>query len=68
MQKDNTVIVLIVLAVIIAGLCLLGKEKLDNPLFFLVMVAFFVYGFGAVGRWAGSKMGSPGLVSFFGGK
>jgi len=68
MQGDNSVAILIVLAVIAVGLVILGKEKLDNPLFFLVMIAVFVYAFGSFGRWAGAKISSPGLVTFFGGK
>lgn len=67
-MKDNTATILVVLAVLIVGLVLLGKERLDNPLFFLAMIAVFTAGFFAFGRWVGTKISSPGLVTFFGGK
>lgn len=70
-MKDNTGVFLAVIVAIVVTLAVVGKknkESLDNPLFFLAMVSVFVYGFGAVGRLAGTKVGSPGLVSFFGGK
>lgn len=67
-MKDRSAMILIVLAVAIVGLYFLGKERLDNPLFFLAMLALFVSAFQAVGRWTGAKIGSPGLVTFMGGK
>lgn len=67
-MKDHTALMIGLILALIIGLVLLGKEKLDNPLFFLSMVAVFVFAFGAFGRWAGNKVGAPGLVAFFGGK
>jgi hypothetical protein len=65
--KDKTVPILIVLAVLIAAMVLLGKERHKNPLSVLVVIGLFVYAFGAFGRWIGNKIEAPGLVSFFGG-
>lgn len=66
-MKDHTASILIVLAVVVAALVLLGRERLDNPLFFLSIMAIFTAGFFAFGRWVGVKTSSPGLVTFFGG-
>lgn len=66
--KDHTALIIGLVLAFIIGAVLLGKEKLDNPLFFLTMVAIFVFAFGAFGRAVGNKVGAPGLVAFFGGK
>lgn len=43
------------------------SEHLDIAIVLLILVALFVYAFGAVGRSVGNSVGSPGLTSFFGG-
>lgn len=67
-KPDHSVTILVVLVVIVVGLCLLGKEKLDTPLVNLSIIAIFVAAFFAFGRWAGGKSNMPGLVNFFGGQ
>lgn len=43
------------------------REHIDNPLFVLIIIGVFVYGFGAAGRAVGHAVNSPGVVAFFGG-
>lgn len=42
-------------------------EHLDIAIVMLLLIAFFVYGIGAVGRAVGNKLGAPGVAAFFGG-
>jgi len=42
-------------------------EHFDNAAIMLILIALFVFGFGAVGRYVGNKLGSPGVTGFFGG-
>lgn len=44
-----------------------AKDHLDNPLVFLLVIGFFVYGLGCVGRATGNRFNIPGVTSFFGG-
>lgn len=67
-MQNSSVPIWVVLAILVVGLVMLGKERLDNPLFFLTMIAVFTAGFFAFGRWVGAKTNSPGIVTFFGGK
>lgn len=43
------------------------REHIDNPLFVLIIIGLFVYGFGAAGRAIGHAINAPGVVTFFGG-
>lgn len=42
-------------------------EHLDIAIVMLILIALFVYGFGAVGRYAGNSLNTPGVTAFFGG-
>ncbi|MGH7239271.1 MAG: hypothetical protein ACREHG_04290 [Candidatus Saccharimonadales bacterium] len=42
-------------------------EHLDSALVMLILITFFVYGAGALGRYAGNRLNKPGLTAFFGG-
>lgn len=50
-----------------AGASASFNEHFDIALVFLVLIALFVYGFGAVGRAAGNHFNAPGVTTFFGG-
>lgn len=43
------------------------SEHFDIAIIMLILIAFFVYGFGAVGRYIGNTTNSPGITAFFGG-
>lgn len=43
------------------------SEHFNIAIVMLILIAFFVYGFGAMGRHLGNKTNSPGITSFFGG-
>lgn len=45
-----------------------ARERMDNPLVFIVLIAVGVAAVFKLGQWAGNKVGSPGLTSFFGGR
>jgi hypothetical protein len=42
-------------------------EHLDIAIVMLILIALFVYGFGAAGRLIGNKTNTPGITAFFGG-
>ncbi len=42
------------------------RERMDNPLVFIVLIAVGVAAVFKLGQWTGHKVGSPGLASFFG--
>lgn len=44
------------------------REKADNPLVFVLLVAIGVAGVFKLGQWTGHRLGMPGLSSFFGAK
>lgn len=59
------------LIIIVALILTFGRkheEVWDNALVDLVVVTVGVFAIAAVGRYAGSKAGVPGLSAFFGGK
>lgn len=43
------------------------SEHLDSAIIMLVLIALFVYAFGAVGRYVGNRAGWSGVTGFFGG-
>lgn len=43
------------------------SEHLNIAIVMLILIALFVYAFGAVGRSIGNKTNSPGVTAFFGG-
>jgi hypothetical protein len=43
------------------------SEHFNIAIVMLILIALFVFGFGAVGRHVGNKTNSPGITSFFGG-
>jgi hypothetical protein len=43
------------------------SEHLDIAVIMLILIAFFVYGFGAIGRYIGNTLDAPGVSGFFGG-
>jgi hypothetical protein len=43
------------------------KEHFDNAVVMLILIALFVYAFGAVGRAIAKKTNKPGINTFFGG-
>jgi hypothetical protein len=43
------------------------SEHFDIAIIMLILIAFFVYGFGAVGRYIGNSINAPGVTAFFGG-
>ncbi len=44
------------------------RRHADNPLVFILLIAIGVAAVFKLGQWAGLKIGSPGLSSFFGAK
>lgn len=42
-------------------------EHLDIAIVMLILIAFFVFGFGAAGRYIGNNLNAPGVTAFFGG-
>ena len=42
-------------------------EHLDIAVIMLILIALFVYAFGAAGRLAGNSINAPGITAFFGG-
>lgn len=45
-----------------------ARRKVDNPLVFIVLIAIGVAAVFKVGQFGGRKLGSKGMVSFFGGQ
>jgi hypothetical protein len=45
-----------------------ARDKLDNPLVFIVLISIGVAAVFKGGQWAGLKLGWPGMSSFFGAK
>lgn len=43
------------------------REKLDNPLVFIIVLTVAVSAGQMLGRWLGTKANAPGVRSFFGG-
>jgi hypothetical protein len=43
------------------------SEHVNIAVVLLILIALFVYGFGAVGRHVGNKTNSPGVTAYFGG-
>lgn len=43
------------------------SENIDSAIVLLLLIVLFVYGFGAVGRYVGNRLGAPGVTGFFGG-
>lgn len=43
------------------------RDHIDNPITVLMIIAVFVYAFGAFGRVVGNRFNQPGVTSFFGG-
>ena len=43
------------------------RDHLDNPIIFALLIIFIVYAGGCLGRAAGTALGQPGIVAFFGG-
>lgn len=42
-------------------------EHLDIAIVMLLLIAFFVFAIGGVGRYIGNRSNMPGLTAFFGG-
>lgn len=42
-------------------------RRADSAIVMLIFIALFVFAIAAAGRFAGNKIGAPGMVSFFGG-
>jgi hypothetical protein len=42
-------------------------EHLDIAIVMLILIALFVYGFGAAGRYIGNSINAPGVTAYFGG-
>lgn len=57
-------IIALVLAVILGAQK--RKEVAENPIVDLLILTVGVFAFAHVGRWAGARIGAPGLSSFFG--
>lgn len=44
------------------------RDHFDNAVVMLILIALFVYAFGAVGRAVAKKYNKPGVNTFFGGQ
>jgi len=50
-----------------AGGSVAVSEHFNIAIVMLILIALFVYGFGAAGRALGNQMNAPGVTAFFGG-
>lgn len=59
----------VIILLIIVGLAVVGKKKeeaVENPIVDLAIITVGVFAFAALFRVGASKMGAPGLATFFG--